>query len=286
MARSACKTRVIALAAAVALVAAAASGCGASSTVDPVADAAQVTGLTRGAQVSMTLTMTLPTGQTVMTPGVGAFDFRGRRGRLSFDFSSLSSLTGGRLGGAHPTLRELIVYPDIYMRAPFLTKSLPGGKQWLKIDVQAAARRLTGVDPTQLSMQNGPGDQLQQLRAASAAHVVGRDVVRGVATTHYHGTVDLRRLPDRLPAAQRAAARQGIDRLIALTGSSSYPVDVWVDAHRRILRERQSMSLKVNGQRVQMTIAMDLFDYGTQVAVTPPPASQVFDATSAVPAAG
>src|SRR5947209_11025683 len=286
MARSACKTRVIALAAAVALVAAAASGCGASSTVDPVADAAQVTGLTRGAQVSMTLTMTLPTGQTVMTPGVGAFDFRGRRGRLSFDFSSLSSLTGGRLGGAHPTLRELIVYPNVYLRAPFLTRSLPGGKQWLKIDVQAAARRLTGVDPTQLSTQNGPGDQLQQLRAASGAHVVGRDVVRGVATTRYHGTVDLRRLPDRLPPAQRAAARQGIDRLIALTGSSSYPVDVWVDAHRRILRERQSMSLKVNGQRVQMTIAMDLFDYGTQVAVTAPPASQVFDATSAVPAAG
>lgn len=278
------KVAALAGAAVLAAAGAASAGCGTSSTVDPVAQAATVTGQTHGAQLAATFTFTLPgSGQTITMPASGVFDFGGRRGQLTLDMSQLSGLTGGKVGLGR--IEERVLYPVVYMRAPFLAKSLPGGKQWFKIDLAAAAKRATGLDLSQLTTQSTPGDQLQQLRASGGAHRVGTDTIRGVATTHYRGNVDLHKLADRVPAAQRQATEQDVNRLIKLTGASGYPFDVWIDAQHRVRRMAFSMSLKLptTGQQMSYAVKMDFFNYGTTANIAAPPADQVYDATGSLP---
>jgi hypothetical protein len=270
--------------AALAAIGATTAGCGTSSTVDPVAQAATVTGQTHGAQLAGTFTFTLPAGgQTLTMPASGVFDFSGKRGKIVLDMSRLSALAGGRV--AFGTIEERVVYPTIYMRAAFLTKALPGHQQWVKIDLAQASKRLTGVNLSQLTTQSTPGDQLQQLRASGNAHRVGTDTIRGVATTHYRATVDLHKLPGRVPPSQRQAVQQGVNRLVSLTGTSTYPVDVWIDAQHHVRRQSMSMSLKLptTGQRMSFSVNMEFFNFGVKPAITAPPANQVFDATGSIP---
>jgi hypothetical protein len=264
------------------------SGCGTGAT-DPVAQAATLTSQVPGSRVAMTISLSIPGAGAFSIPGTGVFDLRHRSGRLDLDFSKLAALAGGRLGRAgDATVEERIVYPDLYIRAPFLSRSIPGGKRWIKLDLAAAGRRLLGANPTQLLTQNSPADELEQLRATSGdVHRVGADTVRGVRTTHYRATLDLRKLPDRLPAARRAQARQLVNRLIQLTGTSTVPVDVWVDARRLVRRMRVAYSFRpTTGQTtsrpVGLGVTIDFFDFGAKRAIEPPPSGQVFDATNSV----
>ena len=288
--KAAARTRlrlVAALAALVALatVAAAVSGCGATSTVDPVAQAATLTGQTSGTDATMNIAITVPnTGQSVTLPGTGYFDMRGRRGELTFDLSKLSALAGGRLGsGAQAKMQEIYVYPDIYVGSPALAKSIPGGKKWLKVNVQQAARQVLGGDPSSLTSQQSPSDSLRNLRAVSNLQRVGTETIRGVQTTHYRGTVDLHKLPKLVPPSERAATSQQVNTLISRTGASSYPVDVWVDAQKLVRRMHLAYSMKIPSagatEHVSFAMTMDLFNFGVKRAVVPPPASDVFDAS-------
>lgn len=264
----------------------AASGCGGGSSVDPVASAATKTGRVAGADVAGSVTISnSQLGRGITLPIGGVFSLRKRSGSMTMDFSSLSSLAGGRLGkGADARMQLLFVSPVIYMHAPFLSKQLPGGKTWLKIDLGATSRQLLGSTPAGLGGNQDPTQQLDYLRATSAKGVtkVGSERIRGVETTHYHALVDLDKYVNLVPPSQHAQARQGIARLEQLTGRSTYPVDVWIDAQHRIRRVRQVQSQQRNGQQTSETETLDYFNFGPKPAVAPPPASSVYDATARV----
>lgn len=90
------------------------------------------------------------------------------------------------------------------------------------------------------------------LKAVGDAVVVGSEEVRGVPTTHVRPWVDDPGLPD--------AAAAG-------------PVDVWVDDR---LRLRKVQFVADSPERPsQVTLRVELFDYGTPVKVTPPEADDV-----------
>lgn len=258
-------------------------GCGGGSSVDPVAQAATATGHVPGARVAGSIQIQTPgRAQSLSMPIGGVYAMRAREGTLTVDFSRLAPLAGEKLGsGADARLDEVIVWPNIYMRAPFLTKQLPGGKHWIRLDVVAFSRQLLGSDPTGLGAAQDPTQQLQYLRATSGGvRNLGRERIRGVETTHYSATVDLRKYVDRVPASRRRQAEQGIDRIIARTGSSTYPVDVWIDARHLVRRVRQVQSQKTQtGQVLTLTAAVDFFDFGAEPKVTPPPAGDVVDIT-------
>jgi hypothetical protein len=57
------------------------------------------------------------------------------------------------------------------------------------------------------------------------------------------------------------------------------PEDVWIGKDGLVHRIRLSFGLDQQGKQMQMSMAMDLYDYGADVFIVAPPASAVFDAT-------
>jgi len=157
-----------------------------------------------------------------------------------------------------------------YVQVPNALTSLTGGKPWASVTTgSVGAPGSVSFDASQL---------LDSLRSiAGPVTVVGTgDTVHGDPTTHYRATIDLSRLAANAPAA-----------LGLLNGNRSVPVDVWVDASGRL--RRLTASFDASGTRgaslgtVQVTA--ELWDFGTDVHVTAPPADQVADGTSLLPAA-
>jgi hypothetical protein len=139
------------------------------------------------------------------------------------------------------------------------------------VNFQALMSSSSSSDPTQ---------SLMYLQAASSAiENLGRQQIDAVPTTHYHALVDMRKamklLAARAPAGQRAAVRSSYEHLIAQTGITTYPMDVWVDDHGLVRQMHMQMPMPNSGESMDMT--MTLSDFGVPVKVSAPPTSQVTD---------
>lgn len=244
------------------------AGCGASNAIDPavVANAADRTAGAGEARMAMTVQAA---GQTVH--GTGLMDLRGRRFEMTMQLPGAGAMEMRYLGQV------------MYMHLPAAArKTVAGGKPWVKIDIVRALKS-KGIDLSGIQSSTGgnPSDTLQQLRGAADVRKVGTETIRGAKTTHYKATIDLRRAADRVPAAQRATARQSIDRLVKLTGQTTMPVEAWIDGQGRLRRETFTQTIK--GRTVSGTL--DLFGFGDQQAIVAPPASDTADITGRTSAA-
>src|SRR5947208_2403784 len=156
-----------------------------------IAAAATKTSNAGSARVSFTATVNAPGQKVVSFDGNGSLDYRTKRGKLTYDISKLIGTTG--LSGGNGRAEVIIEDQIIYMKFPLLTQQIPGGKDWIKLDLQklSKAQGFNLGSLAQLS-QSDPTQALQYLRAASSdVQTVGKEQVRGVETTHYKLTVDL-----------------------------------------------------------------------------------------------
>ncbi|MFI4977594.1 MAG: hypothetical protein ACHP93_02410 [Solirubrobacterales bacterium] len=273
----------LALAASIAL-AVCSSGCGSSSAVlDPVAQAADATSLVGGAHMAFEVQVSaaaLPAPFTVS--GEGFFNYKTREGSLSLDMTGLPSTTATSLPSGSLQMEELFTSSAIYVGSPLFAGKLPGGAQWMKIDVSKFGQAL-GFNLQQLAGgQSNPAQFLEYLKASGGTVTpVGHELVRGVATTHYRGAIDLNKVADVLPSSNRDQLRAALAKLITQTGSASIPVDVWVDAHRLVRRITMALAVSTGAQQAQTRMTIDLFGFGSTPPVTPPPQAEVYDATQA-----
>jgi hypothetical protein len=284
-----------ALAAAGALVAGAVamSGCGASATLDPIARAAEVSTQQTGVTIAMTMQFSSPQlpGGTYAITANGSFDERAHTGQMTMDLSGvpgLSSLAGPGEG----KVQMVMLYPDIYMHMPFLAGKLPEGKTWMKLDITKAAAA-AGVSSSSLSSlgQNDPTQFLEYLRGSAGGVVsLGKETVEGVPTTHYHGELELSRILANMPSSEQAAAKSALEKLgsggasVGGGGSGGIPVEVWIDAQGRVRRIEMSFGGAGTAAGISANITVAFKSYGPVPPVTPPPAGEVFDATSAAAA--
>jgi hypothetical protein len=261
------------------------AGCGSggddSIGFGQVAQASEATSQVQGAD--MTLRMTIQAAglpRPITMTGSGVENPRKRSGRFTLDMSHLADASNGQIP-AGAKMEEIVAYPVIYMRSPLLNQAVPDGK-WAKLDLQASGKEM-GIDFNSL-MQNDPTQTLRSLRVSGEnVKRVGPERIRGVQTTHYTATMNLRKGANLFPPGpKRDAARKSIDRLIQLSGEDSYPVAVWIDSHKLVRRMSMSMNMKVQGQQMKMDMSFDLFNFGPKPAVKPPPASDVVD----LPASG
>ncbi len=277
----------IGLCAAAAAGAAALSGCGASSTIDPVAQAAEVTSQQQGAQIALLEQLSgpgLPAGTSIS--GTGWVNEPARETLLTLDLSKVPGLSAAGAGNATATIQ--MQYPTLYMRFPALTNELPAGKTWIKLDLDAAAKS-AGINLSQLSSGGGidPTQYLNYLRASGAQlTTVGPETINGVATTHYRTTIDLSRVVNALPAADRAAAEAGIAQLEKTSGIQTIPIDVWVDAQHRVRREQFTLTVNSPTRPLQISARVDYLSFGPTPPIVPPPASSVLDLTGLLGAGG
>lgn len=239
-----------------------AAACGSRSVLelDPVASAAAKTDEAGSSRIAFAVTADV-LGSDVTLRGSGAFDYEAERGRLELDASSL-------VRGARVEVRA--VDSTLYVRVPAaLSLWLPSVKPWV------AVRGERSLDAFGLGeLQQDPGKLLGLLRASSTRVTkTGTAVVRGVETTRYTAQLELTRAleanADRLGLSERERAelRRAAEELRRQSRRTTLPVVVFVDDEGFVRR----LTLAADGDR----ISVDLWDFGADVVVEAPPASDV-----------
>lgn len=204
------------------------------------------------------------------------------------------------LFGDDLTMETIIVDRDtMYVRAPFLAGMVDGPAagelppelaawselrdRWGVVDVAS----LAGFEATDLAALAGgqggssPDQVLAMLRQAAAeVDVVGRTDIRGVSTTHLRASVDIATMLD----------TQGVDpaAMGLEVGAFDFdlPIDVFVDDGNRVRRVAMTMSLELleavapdeeipSDAEFEITTTIDLFDFGADLEIAPPPAGDI-----------
>jgi hypothetical protein len=282
--------RSAAIAAALAIaVAAVTAGCGGGSTsgalsLDPVAAAATKTQDAGAARIRFAMVISAPQlAKTLRMRGTGAID--GTSARMSFKLGSmlgqmgLPSSMGGLAQLRNATIKEIALEQNgdyvVYMQLGFLSSQLPGGKQWIKLDVSKLGKA-AGLDLGKLlsGTQFQPSDLLGMLTSEGAKiQKLGPATVDGVATTHYRVRIDLAKV---LRAKGLTSALLAGVTAHMKTATSQ----VWIGKDGLVRRLRVSYDVPRGEEPMRVAMTMSLYDYGAQLSIAAPPSSQVFDATS------
>src|SRR3954452_20894512 len=158
------------------------AGCGAGDkakeALDPVAQAADVTGAQDGG-IAMTMKATVSAGgQQIAMDGSGVTTRDGKTGTMAMTTS---------VAGKTLKLEEIIDHGVVYVRSPQLSEKLPGGKSWMKVDLNSELAK-RGIDFNALTGAGGqdPASALAYLKGAGDSRKLGTETINGVQTTRYH----------------------------------------------------------------------------------------------------
>lgn len=245
-----------------------------ASPAERVAEAPARTVAARTAKVTQRLEITPADGaesaEPVVVTAEGEVDFANREGRMTVSSAGEES--------------DLVFRGStVYQRVPEVASA--AGKGWLKVDLDdlSTAVDVEGLGNLLQGQSNDPGSSLHHLRGASGdVRRVGRELMRGAATTWYETTVDVEKAAAGAPADQRAVVRQLKDTF----GIARVPTDVWLDGNGRVRRLRQTIDYSTSRgserfpaealpERTELTL--EFFDFGSPVRVQFPPPEDVAD---------
>ena len=235
-----------------------AAGCGAGddvkSAVDPVAQAATNTRSAGSVEVAMSGNASAA-GQEIPLQGEGVFDLKAQRGHFT--------MTTSVPGQSGVKIEEIVDGLVLYMHSDALTKGLPDGKKWLKMDDVAQLQSLSGGgDPTQF---------LTYLAKAGDVRKVGSEDVNGTPTTHYHATIDFDKL-----AGSAGKAATSVRQLEQVSGLKQLPTDIWIDAAQRVRRQTVAIDVK-QPLPIKFSLQIDYKRFGVPVDVQAPPVDETVD---------
>jgi hypothetical protein len=111
--------------------------------------------------------------------------------------------------------------------------------------------------------------------------------VAGVPTTEYRAQVSLDRVAAMVQAKDGPKAAEAIRQEIKAGGTTTVPVQVWVDAHHLVRQMRYRAPIPAAGTSGPSgsgtaVVTMTFTSFGAPLHLTPPPASQTTDITSQV----
>lgn len=219
--------------------------------------------------------------QNINISGTTALDLTDQSVQLELD---LGQLAGGKV------LKMISIGNTVYLDSTSL--GLTGVKPWITVPASVSG---SGLDYPQLAQSAFNGAQL--LSQLQGVTVVGTETVKGAITTHYQGTLGLGKALSALGNSD-----SGLSQLGALGGSVqsalngiTVPVNAWIDGQDRLRHFTMSMDLTPVIQAVlgslggsspsstalpanlKESIDLDytLYDFGTSLSITAPPASEV-----------
>jgi hypothetical protein len=228
------------------------AACGGTTTSESLEDAARETAAS-SSRVVMSYRASNDSFRGTIS---GAFDYAGGRGIIS-DFHFVEDDKRFR-DPSHPEEVRVIDGTD------YVAYKIGAKIYWVKEPSERG-----GGDPFALLMPvpggaSDPSDVFAMiLRASRKLENLGSEEVRGDEATHYRASVDVEKLADEVPAAQRD------EYVKEARGEEPLPVDVWVDGEGRL--RRVSIREEIE-QDVDVVAAFELFDFGVDVEVEPPPA--------------
>ncbi|MEV4616194.1 hypothetical protein AB0K43_26900 [Kitasatospora sp. NPDC049258] len=265
-------------AAAVAVLAAALSACGAAGhprsssadqlSADPltaVRSAADITGRTGSVHATTQLTTESADKKAAFT-GTGGYDYVKRIGRLEITVPPGAATTG--------TIQEIVLPGTVYLQNT--GAKIPAGK-WVKLDVrQLPDGNLVSSGATD------PAGAAGALRGVQSAELVGTETVGGVELKHYKGSLDLAK-------AAEATGGRGADslRMGAQTFTTKdVPYEAWLDAQGRLHKVIETFNFtgvagsKAPKDQVKVVSTVSLGDFGKPVEAAEPAAGEIYSVQS------
>jgi hypothetical protein len=256
-------------------------GSAVSSVFDPVAQAAEASERAPGFKVLVSDELTPPnSSQTTTGSGTGVVGQHGHRGSMSIKVNA-----EGHSSTAEEQYTSLALY--MHLSSASQSSSVTHGKPWVKFDFRRLGAAL-GINDSALvtpGASSNPSELLSYLKATSGQVTrVGTERVQGVPMTHYRATIDYNQIVARTAPAQRSAASESVTALERLTGSSSQPIDVWIDGRHRVRREEyiESECLPSASGATKIHLKIEFFDFGVQAIPPLPRSREVADVTSYV----
>ena len=222
--------------------------------------------------------------------GTGSYDTEAQLSEMTIDMSSLfdSLGTGGEADEraqfeqlfGDGTFQVITEGTKVYMNMPFLASLFGSDAEWISMQAKSAGGAgLPGVG----SVGTGsPAAMLESLRGVSDDIVeVGTEDVRGVATTHLSGTLNMQRAIEDAPEAQREQVEAALSQLGG--AGDEIPYEVFVDDDGLVRRFVMDLFAVAGAGEVAEgatgMVSIDFFDFGTAVDIAAPPPEDVFDAT-------
>jgi len=194
--------------------------------------------------------------RSVVLKAEGVYDYLARTGLVTFDVPTPDGQ------GSAGRIEQRIVGDDLFLSlpaAPDVFYQLPVGD----------------VAGTALGPSADPTAGLQALAGTGVVDQVGTEEVRGVQTTRYQGTYDVREALARTNGPAKAILET------ALAGSELVlvPFDAYLDSAGRLVKYQQRVELpaspETGGQVVTSILTLELFDFATPVDVPRPPPETV-----------
>ena len=213
--------------------------------------AAQATDQQGSSRYTVT-TATTVNGTDVVFSGAGIYDWEADTGQTTYE------VPGGKV-------LQRLIGNDLYLALP------QQPKDFFKLRTAEVAASPVGgiVDPSA---------QLHLLAAVAEAERVGEEEVRGEPTSHYRGTYDVARALNGARGVQQPALRS---LLGAAAAQSKAPYDVFIGQDGLLRRLRQSIEVppspQTGGQTLTVTTTLELYDFGIDVKVIPPPGAATRD---------
>ncbi len=211
-------------------------------------------------------------------PFSGAFDDSGDFS-FAMDMSFLAEQAGEEIppefASMFGDLEVRTIGDTSYIRFPFFALFLGAETEWVSAPAEegaAATGGLTGATP------GNPAEFLEAFEEADATvEELGRETIRGVDTTHYLVTFDMEDLLANATPEERAEIEaQGplpLDRL---------PMDLWISDDGLVYRyvielDGDELDLPEDEAFGSMVMDFEMYDYGADIVIEPPPADQVTD---------
>ncbi|MEU1349715.1 LppX_LprAFG lipoprotein [Streptomyces sp. NPDC005775] len=247
------------------------SGVVKTDAIAALLDVQKKTGAASSAKVEGTMVM----GSAMSMKQSGALDWSdGVSGSMEITYTGGAMADTMKKAGGTGTM-EARYFKDGYaadMGAALAQQT--GGKRWISYSWDDLAE-LGGASGAAMKdqMQNTTPDQgVASLLASGDVKEVGEEQVRGVATTHYSGTVDVAELTaksSKLDAEQLAALKKQLND----AGITTETVDLWVDENDLLVKKSERGQMKTG----ELNTTVFYSDYGTKVSVERPPAGETVE---------
>ncbi|MFB7557765.1 hypothetical protein [Streptomyces brevispora] len=247
---------------------------GAVTKAEPIAALLAVqkkTGGANSAKVEGTTTM----GTQMTMKQTGSIDWSdGISGTMDITYTGGAMADAMKQSGSDGTMQTRYFKDGYAANVGDAFAKQAGGKHWISYGYEDLAA-LSGASGELMKeqLQNTTPDRgVKALLASGDVKKVGQEDIRGVATTHYSGTVDVAELTAKnseLDAAQLAAFKKQLKD----SGITTEKVDIWVDGNDLLVKKTERGRMKTG----ELNSTVFYSDYGTKVSVVRPPASDTID---------
>jgi LppX_LprAFG lipoprotein len=167
--------------------------------------------------------------------------------------------------GQTAAIGEILTTKAIYIKVPGLAQQV--GKPWIKLTIADLRKSNSALGALYGSLSKlNPAAQSGELAGATDVQAAGTDVVNGVSTTKYTGTVQISAALHALPKQLRKSLKPDLQQI---TGGITFTA--WIDGQGQLRKEVITES--VAGEQVTITVTLSGLNQPVHLAI--PPASQV-----------